>query len=698
LSLTGSFFIIAVQTPGSGIYILLAVGTPSTGSGNLYCQWELSPGRNYMPPSNFPDIDESQMVYGKKDTDSSEIKTTDDSITHTNDSVLFDFSDRSSEPSTNDLKMCDSSVECLRPTQVSYGLMKDMNGCLCGSREGDGKPITCNVCEGMLRGGFCLPCNLKAENSFICYQNAYSFDDISNNFNHLPQPQYENYLCNLCGNNSHDGYDCQQQFPFVYEQEPSYNQNYNDNYYPHDLPSSPCCDNCGGSHETFECQPMAQNIDFFGSGQIQTPQYPDVHPPSQKISDEVFHAKGDLMKSIQTFFEEFNCIPFEEKATILLQAWFNFFAIKHDQPEDSNELFHKLLEDLKELTEYKESLENSSKEIDVSNSNQEKEDPPQDSDIRQLIREECCVEVCEEQKHNMEDTILELVEICRQKELLCMHDNVDDLIESALDSKLLSINSQRLEKEQPELKNVVEQPAKCRTLAPILSTKELEYSPSMGYEHSNTTSETELDEIIKSGVEELVQILNENEVTLEDKREYDNDISSDDDDFKDIEYVKASLPDPEIVNVEEENVVYQKEEEIDLEDISQIQDVVLQFDNSLSDNFLPEFETFCDHTEEREVVTPLLMLMTLFPSDSFCFEIEPDQERFINTVKNDISDESSSGPLLEEADLFLAFDNSIPSGIENFTDDSERDIRFLEELLINDSIPFSNNESSDSNF
>nr|GEY30594.1 ribonuclease H-like domain-containing protein [Tanacetum cinerariifolium] len=70
---------------------------------------------NYMPPSNIPDIDESHMVYGKKATDSSKIKTTDDSITYTNDSVLFDFSDRSSEPSTNDIKMYDSSVECSRP-------------------------------------------------------------------------------------------------------------------------------------------------------------------------------------------------------------------------------------------------------------------------------------------------------------------------------------------------------------------------------------------------------------------------------------------------------------------------------------------------------------------------------------------------------------------------------------------------------
>nr|GEY26733.1 reverse transcriptase domain-containing protein [Tanacetum cinerariifolium] len=38
------FFIIVVKTPGSGISILLRVGTPFTGSGNLYCQWELSPG------------------------------------------------------------------------------------------------------------------------------------------------------------------------------------------------------------------------------------------------------------------------------------------------------------------------------------------------------------------------------------------------------------------------------------------------------------------------------------------------------------------------------------------------------------------------------------------------------------------------------------------------------------------------------
>nr|GEV22229.1 hypothetical protein [Tanacetum cinerariifolium] len=168
----------------------------------------------------------------------------------------------------------------------------------------------------------------------------------------------------------------------------------------------------------------------------------------------------------------------------------------------------------------------------------------------------------------------------------------------------------------------------------------------------------------------------------------DDDISSDDDDFEDIEYVEALLSNLEIDSVEEENAVQQEEEEIDLEDISQIQDVILlekllsinrlianieslndnltpncvlnssvsfpiseESNNSLSDNFSPEFETFCDHTEEtRSGNTTTHADDSFLEYDSFCFEIEPG------------------------------------------------DIRFLKELLINDSIPFPNNESSESDF
>nr|GEX67976.1 hypothetical protein [Tanacetum cinerariifolium] len=148
----------------------------------------------------------------------------------------------------------------------------------------NGKPVTCCECEGPLRGGFCLFCNSKTENSFIYDPNAYSFNDTSSTFNHFPQPQ-------LCGNNSHCGYAYQQQFPFVYEHEPSYNQDYNNNHYPHDSLSFLCCDNCGESHKTFQCQPIDQNNDSFGFEQIQPSQYPVIHHPFQEMSEEVFQAK-----------------------------------------------------------------------------------------------------------------------------------------------------------------------------------------------------------------------------------------------------------------------------------------------------------------------------------------------------------------------------------------------------------------------
>nr|GFB27429.1 hypothetical protein [Tanacetum cinerariifolium] len=189
----------------------------------------------------------------------------------------------------------------------------------------------------------------------------------------------------------------------------------------------------------------------------------------------------------------------------------------------------------------------------------------------------------------MEDTMLELVKICQEKEFLGIHDDVDDLIESALDSKLLLINLNSQQEEN---------------------------------------------------------------------------------------------------GVEEENVVQQEEEEVDFEDISQIQDVVLrekllsithlisnieslidnstpdhvlnsfESDNSLLDNFSPEFETFCDHSEETRSGNTTHANYSLPEYDLFCFKFEP--------------------------------------GIENIVDDPEGDIRFLEELLIDDSIL--SHESFDSNF
>ncbi|GJR70753.1 putative reverse transcriptase domain-containing protein [Tanacetum coccineum] len=74
----------------------------------------------------------------------------------------------------------------------------------------------------------------------------------------------------------------------------------------------------------------------------------------------------------------------------------------------------------------------------------------------------------------MEDTMLEFLKDCRQKELYCIHNNVDDLFKSALNYKLLSINlnSQHLDKKKQEVKNIAEPTAKRQTrITPCSSSK-----------------------------------------------------------------------------------------------------------------------------------------------------------------------------------------------------------------------------------
>nr|GEX65375.1 hypothetical protein [Tanacetum cinerariifolium] len=354
------------------------------------------------------------------------------------------------------------------------------------------------------------------------------------------------------------------------------------------------------------------------------------------------------------------------------------------QPEDSNELFQKLLEDLqiinKELkcdrsnffndneehsVQNKEYLENSN-EIAASNSNQEKEKPPQDSDIRKLVREERCVEVCEEQKQKMENTILELVEICRQKERYCMHDNVDDLIESDLKSKLISINlnSQCLDKKEQEVKNVVEQLAEHETLAPIFSTKEPEYSLSMGYKHLNTTSEMESDEIIKSVVEKLVTIPREYEVTSDSERESN----------------KVPVKDDSLVFTTSTNSLFNDSNDVTSNDKESIHDVPIK-ESKVHSNLL--FDDDEKYSDELESHVESNFVESLFNDDTLnhiemLFTINPrprpmgNANTIVESFPLSLIPVQDNDSQREEIDIVFRTDELLPPGFKN--DDLEGEI------------------------
>ncbi|GJT96529.1 hypothetical protein Tco_1092047 [Tanacetum coccineum] len=283
------------------------------------------------------------------------------------------------------------------------------------------------------------------------------------------------------------------------------------------------------------------------------------------------------------------------------------------------------------------------------------------------------------------------------------------------------------------LGDIIARYSTSKAITPDLPIEEPDNSLNMGDEHLDTIPATESDEVIKSSVENLVPIPSEfegmsddtsdvptcdnNRVNVESdlveslinrdtsivhsskidpileefagelahiapippgivEADFDpnDDTSSDDDDFEDVEYV----------SLEEVN----DEKEFDLEDIFQIQDVILrekllnvhrlisnieslkdkptpdrvlespspfpipiadsdsfleESDTSLShlDNSLPEFESFSDHTEEtRSGSTTTHANYSLPEYDSFLFEIEPDQEGLISI-------DNSNDPLLE---------------------------------------------------
>ncbi|GJX22655.1 hypothetical protein Tco_0227100 [Tanacetum coccineum] len=182
-----------------------------------------------------------------------------------------------------------------------------------------------------------------------------------------PQLQFETYLCELCGNNVHYGYDCPPQFPLVYEQESCYNQHFNDNYFPQNSQSSSqkylCCENCGGPHKTFQCQPMNEDSyeqnscyypNSFGFDQYQPPQFLVIYPP-QETSNKILQAQEDLMEAIQAFLKEYDHIPPNEKCMALLLAEERFLKIKQTMEEEQNqpgviqELLLKLMDDLQIL-------------------------------------------------------------------------------------------------------------------------------------------------------------------------------------------------------------------------------------------------------------------------------------------------------------------------------------------------------------
>ncbi|GJU71685.1 hypothetical protein Tco_1263090 [Tanacetum coccineum] len=174
----------------------------------------------------------------------------------------------------------------------------------------------CSWCGGLFNGGNCRRyTNVSFRDEFVRNPDPISFDETLDFSYPPPQPQYETYSCELRGNDSHYGFDCPPRLPLVYEQEPCYNQNFGDNYYPQNLPSFPqqylCCENCGGPHANFQCQPRNWNLyepnlcyNSNSSGFDQPKQTFIDHLPPKEMSVRELLLQEKLHKALQAVCEK----------------------------------------------------------------------------------------------------------------------------------------------------------------------------------------------------------------------------------------------------------------------------------------------------------------------------------------------------------------------------------------------------------
>nr|GEX90585.1 hypothetical protein [Tanacetum cinerariifolium] len=445
--------------------------------------------------------------------------------------------------------------------------------------------------------------------------------------------------CESCGNGAHIGYNCPPKVPVVSNPKPCHNQNVGElpqtltNFHPtcysgdedsfapdstpnfvnespnvfHPPPQTPTnsYEFCGNdAHYSYDCPPQVPY-------QFQPPQPPVIHPPPQEISVEISH-------------DHENDRVFEIK---------NAVGNKQYKPEDVQELFRKLLNDMQniheELAEY----------INIPSWNCPAFSSHDDDD------ENYTIAITPEEPDNslsMGDEHLDTIPATESNEVI--KSSVEDLVPILSESEGI-------------LDNTCDVPF-CDN-SPPLDVSEYQFE-----EFSNSNDDyTSID---------------------------DNYFSIDN-----IDYVEASPLDSELVKLEEvkDDNLREKLMKINLliAKIKSLNDNLIpdhmlkspspspipvedsdsfldKSDTSLSysDNSLPEFETFSNYTEEMNSGSTTTHADYSLPKyDSFLFEIEPDQGELTSVVilaepRVHVPNVLTTHPTLMLDSDFIPSDNSLP--------------------------------------
>nr|GEX03562.1 DNA-directed DNA polymerase [Tanacetum cinerariifolium] len=163
----------------------------------------------------------------------------------------------------------------------------------------------CSCYGGPFNGGNCPSCSsVGSRNEFVYDPNPYSYNETPIFYNQPPQHQYETSSCEFCRNDAHYGYNCPPQVPFVYNQDPCYNQNRQS---PSGLGSLPS-DTIANPRGDVKAITTRSGVAYEG---------PSIPPTSSSLPKEVEREPKSLLSIKEKLFE-IACTPLNENYLAML--------------------------------------------------------------------------------------------------------------------------------------------------------------------------------------------------------------------------------------------------------------------------------------------------------------------------------------------------------------------------------------------
>nr|GFA18401.1 hypothetical protein [Tanacetum cinerariifolium] len=199
-------------------------------------------------------------------------------------------------------------------------------------------------------------------------------------------------------------------------------------------------------------------------------------------------------------------------------------------------------------------------------------------------------------------------------------------------------------------------------ITPVLPTKEPEYSLSMRDEHLSTILETELDELIKSSIENLFPIPIEYEVTSDNERCSDGKFQNlFEPSFNNEEFISNKI-DPHYFNVES-NLIESLPNRDTLFDSSPKFDYLKEFSSKRMPTSIINEE--CIKREHEEYISLMEKLLTInsFPRPLENFHTNT----IIETLPTSPIPIEDNDSLREEIDIFTRTDDLMPPGLRATT-------------------------------